>query len=98
MDYLNKNLVNLIFNQAIADKVCEFEEAFVKTTDISINEVQIFEKNFQETKFYITNNRQMREGPSSLRFMTTGIPLEILKRHVTLIIGASDIYRNLYQS
>jgi hypothetical protein len=45
MDYLNKNLIKLIFNQAIADKVCEFEEAFVKTTDISINEVQIFDKN-----------------------------------------------------
>ncbi len=36
MDYLNKNLVKLIFNQAIADRVCEFEEAFVKSTDISI--------------------------------------------------------------
>ncbi len=40
----------------------------------------------------------MREGPSSLSFMTSGIPLEKLKRHVTIIIGASDIYRNLYIS
>ncbi len=40
----------------------------------------------------------MREGPSSLSFMTTGIPLEILKRHVTIIVGTSDIYRNLYVS
>ncbi len=49
MDYLNKNLVKLILNQAIADRVCEFEEAFVKSTDISISEVQIFDKNFQDT-------------------------------------------------
>jgi hypothetical protein len=98
MDYLSKNLIKLIFNQAIADKVCEFEEAFVKTTDVSINEVQTFDKSFQETEFYITDNRQMREGPSSLSFMTTGIPLEILKRHVTIIVGTSDIYRNLYVS
>ena len=90
--FANNNKNSILKILVIADRVCEFEEAFVKSTDISINEVQVFDKNFQETEFYITDNRQMREGPSSLSFMTTGIPLEKLKRHVTLIVGASDIY------
>ncbi len=48
--------INTEMTLAIPDKVCEFEEAFVKTTDVSINEVQTFDKSFQETEFYITDD------------------------------------------
>jgi hypothetical protein len=63
--------------------------------DNSANESESM-STFRDTVAFKTYNERLREGSSLLTFNQNIIPKSVLDRKKIIIVGATDIHRNLY--
>ena len=96
-EFFNKNLIKLIYNQSIVNSVDSLDHSHISNCCNATNEVQCW-SNFRETELFLENNEKAREGPSTLTITKALIPYAMLTRFAAIIVGSTNIYRQLYSS
>ena len=96
-DFLEKNLIKILYNQSISDQITQLEESYVVLEDNSANELETM-TTYRETEAFKVDNERLREGPSLLTFSQNLITEAILDRKKAIVVGATDIYRKIYVS
>ncbi|MFO0001825.1 MAG: hypothetical protein ACK559_11915, partial [bacterium] len=96
-DFLEKNLIKILYNQSISDQITQLEESYVVLEDNSANKLETM-TTYRETEAFKVDNERLREGPSLLTFSQNLITEAILDRKKAIVVGATDIYRKIYVS